>query len=141
MSDLDKVKYFNKYIMDNVEYVVKSEYNQDVRSAFINKETVCAGYTKMFKVLCNYSGINCIFIGGEVKDYEDDKRLLVWGESEGHAWNVVQIDGKYYWADITANDCISSNEFLMCSNDFFLKTHVMSDEYLAEQVRLSEETK
>ena len=26
--------------MDNVEYVVKSEYNQDVRSAFINKETV-----------------------------------------------------------------------------------------------------
>ena len=55
---------------------------------------VCEGYAKAFKYLCDLSEFS-----GDVRCY------LVDGTTTGpHAWNLVQIDGRRYMADITGCD-------------------------------------
>lgn len=56
---------------------------------------VCEGYAKAFKVLCDNLGIPCILISGVV---------IQNGKQEGHMWNGVQIDGKWYLTDVTWDD-------------------------------------
>jgi len=58
--------------------------------------TVCAGYAKGFKVLCDSYNIPCVLVLG---DAGSD------GEMGAHAWNYVQMeDGKWYAIDATWDD-------------------------------------
>ncbi len=56
---------------------------------------VCEGYAKSLKVLCDQMGIPCVLIGGTA---------IQNGRSEGHMWNGVQIEGKWYLVDATWDD-------------------------------------
>ena len=56
---------------------------------------VCEGYAKSLKVLCDQMGIPCVLIGGTA---------IQSGRSEGHMWNGVQIEGKWYLVDATWDD-------------------------------------
>lgn len=62
-------------------------YTQTVYGALINGETVCAGYTKLYAMLCNYFGIDCIAV-----------------TSSDHAWNEVRYGDHWYIVDVTWND-------------------------------------
>ena len=53
---------------------------------------VCEGYAKSFKVICDQLGIPCVLIGGTVTQN---------GKTEGHMWNGVQLNGKWYLMDVT----------------------------------------
>lgn len=56
---------------------------------------VCESYAKTYDYLCGLFGLSCITVAGyAVQD----------GESFGHAWNVVEIDGGWYNVDATWND-------------------------------------
>lgn len=63
------------------------DYDQSAYSAIIEKQTVCAGYTKMFSILTNGVGIDTIGIIGS-----------------NHAWNKCLIDGAWYNVDTTWDD-------------------------------------
>jgi transglutaminase/protease-like cytokinesis protein 3 len=58
----------------------------------LNHYGVCAGYTKMFKLICDQLGIGCFYIRGEAKGAQG------WGL---HSWNVVFLDGAFYHVDVT----------------------------------------
>lgn len=62
-------------------------YTQTVYGALINGETVCAGYTKLYEMLCNYFGIDCITV-----------------TSDDHAWNEVRYGDHWYIVDVTWDD-------------------------------------
>ncbi|MBD5130336.1 MAG: hypothetical protein HDT43_10530 [Ruminococcaceae bacterium] len=51
---------------------------------------VCAGYAWAFQYLCALGGIECHYVSGTV--------------SESHAWNIVELDGKSYFVDVTFCD-------------------------------------
>ena len=51
---------------------------------------VCEGYARTFQLLLNAAGVENIFVSG-------------WA-GEAHAWNMVQLDGKWYWCDPTWDD-------------------------------------
>ena len=122
MSDYDKMLTFYNMIVDETDYV-ENEYDQDMTSVFIEKDSVCAGYSRAFQYLCKASGIECAYIEGIAYGFQND-------DEEAHAWNLVKLDDKYYWVDVTWGDPISDDEkykktySYFCSDDTeFFKTH------------------
>lgn len=91
-DDYDKLKTIYTYLIDNVEYKV-SEDDQSIAGAFWKKEAVCAGYAGALQYLCQRFAVPCIYVEGSSKD-----------SPEGHAWNIVQLDGMYYYVDATNGD-------------------------------------
>ena len=61
-----------------------------IEGAFINGLAVCEGYSKAMQVMCYMLGINCGVVTGTT--------------SGAHMWNYVNIDGKWYHLDLTADD-------------------------------------
>lgn len=88
----DIVKTVYTYLIDNADYV-SSEHDQSIAGIFWKKAAVCAGYAGATQYLLERLGIPCVYVEGSAK-----------GSPEGHAWNIVQIDGQYYYVDTTNGD-------------------------------------
>lgn len=123
-SEYEKVKYIYEYIIDTVTYVEEAPNDQNMYSALVAKESVCAGYAKATQYLLEQSGVVCATIGGEAIDENE--------EMIGHAWNLVQCDGKYYHVDTTWGDMDIEDEeepyvriydYLCCSDADLAGTH------------------
>lgn len=126
-SDYDKVKYVYEYIIEHTEYVLDSPDNQNILSVFLNGESVCQGYAKAAQYLLERLDIPCTMVVGKVES------------GEGHAWNLVQIDGAYYYMDPTWGDASYrldgqtmqsssmpiSYEFLNITTDQLQMTHII----------------
>lgn len=69
-------------------------YTQTVYGALMSGETVCAGYTKLYTMLCNYFGIDCVAV-----------------TSASHAWNEVRYGDHWYIVDVTWNDGMDRSRF------------------------------
>ncbi len=63
----------------------------DAYGALVCQKAVCEGYARAFQLLCNSAGIKCLNIIGE-------------SQGELHMWNAVELDGDYYYVDITWDD-------------------------------------
>lgn len=77
----------------------------------VGSGVVCEGYAKAFKVLCDRMGIPCVCIGGTVVQN---------GKTEGHMWNGVQVNGKWYLTDVTWDDSAGtvSYRYFLVGNTF-----------------------
>ena len=91
-STYDKVKMVYTYLIDQVEYEASDD-DQNIAGIFWKKKAVCAGYARATQYLLEQLGIPCIYVEGSTRDSE-----------EGHAWNIVEIDGKQYYVDVTNGD-------------------------------------
>lgn len=118
-----KMKLIYEYIIDNTVYDPQSEENQDITSVLLNHRSVCAGYAKTFKFICDKMGINCLTVVGEARGNVF---------SGSHAWNMVEINGRHYWVDATWGDPIRDNgeqilsyEYLCVSDDKIADTHIL----------------
>lgn len=121
-NSYQKIKYLYEYIVDSTEYALAAEYNQDIRSVLLNKSSICAGYARTFQFLCCKAGIPCTFIAGEANGGR-------------HAWNLVYLNGSYYWidptwgetiyADGTVSDTIRYDYFLVSDKSLF-KSHILT---------------
>lgn len=87
-DDYEKVKYVFETLIDRVDYCLDSRDNQNILSVFLYGETVCQGYADAAQYLLQNLGISCAVVTGNA-------------EGGNHAWNMVKLDGDYYYMDVT----------------------------------------
>lgn len=111
LSDYDKIKKIYGYITKNTTYAENSK--EDIKShtayaAAVEHCAVCEGYALLlYRLMCE-AGVPCRLVYGQ-------------GNSEAHAWNIVRLDGSYYYLDSTWDTGVSEDNyhyFLRGSKDF-----------------------
>lgn len=91
-SDYEKAKYVFETLTRKVDYVEGAPDSQNILSVFLNRQTVCQGYASATQYLLRQLGVASTIITGEADD----------GTGGGlHAWNLVKLDGSYYYMDTT----------------------------------------
>ncbi len=157
-SDKEKVQSIFSWITANISYRVREknrERNADNieitddfgDSLYLSKSTdeiiaekvlkkrsaYCDGYSRLFKTLCNYAGIQCEVVSGYARTGLSVKRS---GFNPNHKWNVVKIDSSWNLIDVTwASGYISQGEFVQRYDAFyyltppqaFIKDHLPED--------------
>lgn len=70
-------------------------HHQTAYGALVDGYAVCAGYARAYQLLMNHVGIPVWYISGNADNG------LQYG---GHAWSLVQLDGNWYYTDVTWDD-------------------------------------
>jgi hypothetical protein len=95
-SDYDKALYLHDALAEWVDYR-ETGYHQTSYGALVDKKAVCAGYAKAYQLLLQKAGIDAWTVTGT--SYKPSTNTRV-----GHAWNVMWLDGKCVYADVTWDD-------------------------------------
>jgi hypothetical protein len=114
-TDRAKLRYFYDKMIEDFDY----DYTYNPKSFLGLNEAIdnnykitCEAYANIYKNLCDYYGLDCIKVIGT-------------SDGEGHAWNIVTVDGKKYGVDVTfgdTDDC--GNNWFMLRMSEFNATHV-----------------
>ena len=89
-----KITKYDDDIRKATEQKTLTEEMQILRSAYgslVAGKTVCTGYARAFKALCDALDIPCWTVNGYM-------------DGEGHAWNVVLLNGETFYVDCTFGD-------------------------------------
>ena len=97
MSEYDREKLLHDRVAKKVVYDSSAAYAHSAYGAMVQGKAVCDGYAKAFQVVLRRVGIQSFLITGSSINPST-------GLSEGHTWNAVRIDGKYYHVDVTWDD-------------------------------------
>ncbi|WP_284680425.1 stalk domain-containing protein [Aceticella autotrophica] len=104
MTDLEKVKAIHDYIVKNTKYDFENSLKNTVPiesytsyGVLINRVGVCQGYTAAFNLLAKMSGIDSIGVSGTSTNALS---------SGPHSWNMIKVNGKIYYIDVTWDDPI-----------------------------------
>ncbi|MBB4803228.1 hypothetical protein HNP37_003303 [Flavobacterium nitrogenifigens] len=122
-TEYDKARTIYSWITLNIEYDAKKFFNPSVPKSFISKDPteidreikkyidneikktfrskkgVCEDFSRLYEQIGTLSGLNVKVINGDAKiDFNDIGRKRLYSR---HAWNVVEIDGKWILIDVT----------------------------------------
>lgn len=124
-TDYGKARIIYDTLVKEVEYDTDSEENQNIISVFVNKKSVCQGYAKAFQYMLAKLGVESTLVKGVA-------------ENEGHVWNLVKLDGEFYYFDVTWGDPAFASAktpadfinyaYFGVTTKEILKTHVIEDE-------------
>ncbi len=87
-TDYDKVKYCYDTLIRTVDYDSSAPNSQNIISTFLGRKTVCQGYAYGMQYLLKKLGVSCTTVEGRARGIN-------------HAWNLVRMDGAYYYVDVT----------------------------------------
>jgi hypothetical protein len=95
------------------------------------REAVCDGYARLFKVLCDYAGLRSEIITGYARTSIGRAGSQF---KPNHRWNAVLIDSAWHLLDVTwASGFISySDQFVKAYDDYYFLTppeHFIKDHY------------
>ena len=129
-SDYEVVCAIYDYICSNVTYDYENLPNDDYKlkytayAALVNKTAVCNGYAMLLSRMLTQMGISCRLITGT--------NLT----GCGHAWNIVGIDGIYYYVDATwdAGDKPENYNYFLCGESDFTG-HIVGDKYTTDEFK------
>lgn len=112
-SDYEIVCAVNQHLID-ISYYPPKPYAPETHTAYgalKNGVAVCEGYACAAKLMLNKFGIRT------------DIQVGTCTNGEGHAWNLVELDGVWYQLDVTWNDTSGiSDAFLLVNDDYMLKS-------------------
>jgi len=103
-NDFDRELFIYKSIIFMTEYNTESRQNQSADCVFVDGISVCAGYADAMTLACRMAGIPSFTISGYAYLLYDPNVVREWNEDNSHAWNAVQINGNWYFADSTWDD-------------------------------------
>lgn len=96
LSELERLLYVYKWIVNNTTYNEYSSFNQTIYSVLINRNSVCTGYAKTAQYLLSILGMESELVFGK---FHADK-----SDGGRHGWNIVKIDGDWYHVDFCLAD-------------------------------------
>ncbi|MEL7039402.1 MAG: transglutaminase domain-containing protein [Cyanobacteria bacterium J06592_8] len=128
-------KAFHDYVATKIDYDYaayrRGYYGpQDAQTVFRNRKGVCSGYARLIKALGDAVGLEVAYITGDYRDYSGGL------SGEGHAWNGVKINGKWYLMDatwdagyLTASGYVKQyrTNYLLPPPDVMIMTHLPTD--------------
>lgn len=93
-SSWDKVLTIHDRLAEHITYDMATDADNmgNLYGGLINRAGVCDAYTKSFQYLMGELGIPCINVRGS-----NDR-------GRSHAWNAVELDGHWYYVDVTWDD-------------------------------------
>lgn len=96
MSDYEKELALHDYLVTHCKYSedISQSAGSDIYRAYgalVNQDAVCNGYAEALQLLFKCAGIQSKFVVGTADGVD-------------HAWNLVEIDGKWYHLDATWDD-------------------------------------
>lgn len=127
-SDYAKAKYVFEILIQNVDYDAASDNNQNIISVFLNRSTVCQGYACATQYLLRLLGVESTIVNGTAN-------------GEAHAWNLVKLDGEYYYMDTTWGNSRYSDDssqtakyvnynYLAVTSEEISRTHVLDTSFI-----------
>lgn len=130
LSNFDKALLVHDKVVSSIEYdkTLSNEWRNDVYGGLINNYASCLGYSKTYQYLMCRLSIDTLMVYG-------------YGGDEQHAWNIINLDGKYYHVDTTFNDSSKNSdiidgyskvqhEYTFLSDSEITKTHqILSEEF------------
>lgn len=140
-TDLEKVRAIYSWICQNIAYnsnIYKPLYRRPpfiqapmdtvsewkpademvAQKVLTRRMAVCDGYSRLFKVLCTYAGLQAEVVNGYVRtnlDRSTDRFRT------NHTWNAVRIDSAWHLLDVTwaAGYLTYNDEFVQQQNDLY----------------------
>jgi transglutaminase/protease-like cytokinesis protein 3 len=103
-EDDQKARAIYRWITDNIAYDCKAYHNPEQRTddyedVLKRRKGVCAGYASLFKVLCDFAGLDCEIVQGYARfSYQGIGDTHT---DPNHAWNAVKIGDRWQLVDVT----------------------------------------
>lgn len=118
MNEAQKARYLHDRLLEHVGYSMNPAYRvADAYGALVSGKALCEGYARGYLYLLQRAGLKAFYTVGYMLTSSVDNS---WGL---HAWVGVQVDGLWYYIDITSDDGVSNigyhhNYFLIGQSDF-----------------------
>ena len=142
-SDYEKALFVHDYLVEHTAYDLQGSRRDGFQlchtayGALVKHSAVCMGYAAAYQYLLRELGVHCMYASGTVK--ESARSSLSLQSDGGHAWNCVELDGEYYWVDVTWDDPLDQNgqeiggpvkhEYCFVDDNKIFETRILSEEY------------
>ena len=125
-TEYEIIRYVYEYLIRTVDYAKDAKDSQNIYSALVRKQSVCAGYARATQYLLEKMGVFCTYVTGVT-------------DGQPHAWNLVRCDNDYYYVDTTWGDPVFRQEedeekipqeqkiqydYLCCNDEELFRTHI-----------------
>lgn len=113
-SDYDKARALAEWVSENIYYDYDAYHSSvttetlSLSSTLSLHRSVCGGYANLYAALCQSQGIECFIVQGDV--VQNHRTFLEADDLPSHEWDLVCIDGRYFWVDTLWNN--SGNHYI-----------------------------
>jgi len=126
-TDIEKTRAVYRWMTDRIAYDFDAfrrggRYrNDEPETVLTARKAICEGYAGLFADLCKRMGVTAVKISGFGKGFGYRSRVTF--SRTNHAWNAVQIDGKWRLIDATwGAGFIQGDKFVKRFSEFFFLT-------------------
>lgn len=128
-TDIEKLICIHDYLVTNITYGAENgDRENNLYGALVLKNTLCTGYSEAFSLIASKAGI---------------ESRVVTSKELNHAWNIVLLDGRYYFVDcswddpVIGNPSLTSNpvsgygryQYFMCSEEYLYNNDHQSKDW------------
>lgn len=134
MSEYEREKTLHDRLAAKVSYDPDADNAHNAYGAIVEGRAVCEGYAEAYQYLLQLAGLQSFIVTGTSANPST-------GRPEGHAWNIVRVDGRYYHVDLTWDDQGETifYAYFNKTDDAIKADHVISDTVYELPVCRSEE--
>lgn len=124
-SDYEKSKVLHDRLIDAVTYIDTAN-DQNAYGALVEGKAVCNGYARAYQHLMKEVGIPAWYVRGVSANPSTGAQI-------GHAWNLVKLDGKWYYTDVTWDDQGENTfyEYLNITTEKMARAHSLDFAYIS----------
>ena len=99
MSDFEKAKTVHDYLVTHTVSSASESSDFTYYGVLLNHKGACEGYAAAYQMLLKRLGIPTVVVAGNVTGY-----------TESHAWDMVELNHKWYHVDVTWDDPIPDQD-------------------------------